>query len=345
MSALALLIVAVGGVGSYLTLNRQTGSQTITVTPLLTTAETTETAVRPSRPVEWITIRDAKPINYYLLLLESNGTQPYVQLAKELRKSPDLTNSTAVAKITYLALNATNPEIKEAFELMMNGETPDPRDFTYSVPTWNTELQVLYWLATQNGFKKDDTLALAIAMANGIWITVGEKGVAEAARKDMIDLLTYLREVDELQEEKKHCGLEDLPLEAKICLSWTGGYSTSGGRLYELKRYATRRLPLQGYLWNTVSLETLRKMRELSEKNEWISSDVDRSVASIEGYFYFGRDRRWIYTGHEENTMEVDGQTVVNHDMNNVDLVFRHHLENGKGIGDCGDESGLVAAF
>jgi hypothetical protein len=54
---------------------------------------------------------------------------------------------------------------------MMKGGTPDPMDFTYPVPAYNTELQVLYWLACQNEFKRDDTLALAIdrKVVEDIW--------------------------------------------------------------------------------------------------------------------------------------------------------------------------------
>jgi len=54
-------------------------------------------------------------------------------LAKELRKIPDLKNATAVAKIVYLALNATNPEVREAFQLVIKGGTPDPSGFGYRV--------------------------------------------------------------------------------------------------------------------------------------------------------------------------------------------------------------------
>jgi len=55
-----------------------------------------------------------------------------VKLAEELRKLPDLANASAVAKITWLALNATNPEVKEASELMIKGRTPDLRDYKVS---------------------------------------------------------------------------------------------------------------------------------------------------------------------------------------------------------------------
>jgi hypothetical protein len=122
----------------------------------------------------WSNVTAAKPVSYYISLLKSAGVQPYVELGWELQALPDATNATTVAKITYLALNATNPEVKEAFQLMMNGGTPNQGDFKYTVPSWNTQLEVLYWLATQNNIKKDDALALAVAMSNGIWVAIGD---------------------------------------------------------------------------------------------------------------------------------------------------------------------------
>jgi hypothetical protein len=93
------------------------------------TSSTVTSSTTLAETVQWINVSGNHPISYYLKLLESNGTEPYVQLATELQKIPDLTNATA-AKITYLALNASNPEVKEAFELMMKGGTPDPKDLT-----------------------------------------------------------------------------------------------------------------------------------------------------------------------------------------------------------------------
>jgi hypothetical protein len=93
-------------------------SQTVTLT-WTSSALTSSTTL--AETVHWINVTATKPVSYYLGFLESNRTEPYVSLARELRKLPDLTNATAVAKITYLALNATNPEVKEALQLMMKG--------------------------------------------------------------------------------------------------------------------------------------------------------------------------------------------------------------------------------
>jgi len=127
-------------------------------------------------------------------------------------------------------------------------------------------------------------------------------------------------------------------------LAWTGGYSASGGRPYPLDLYKDKKLPLRGYLWDTVSVETLERMRDLMETKGWIVASVDTTIASVERYLYFST--HWNYTGNTETDyIEVDGERVLIHDMNNVDFTFDYFLENDKAFGDCGDESGLVDGF
>jgi hypothetical protein len=118
-------------------------------------------------------------------------------------------------------LNATNAEVKEAFELMIKGGIPDPGDFTYSVPRYNTQLQVLYWLACQNNFKRDDTLALHVAMSNGLWLTIGDQYVRDDVRKYASDLLAFFTEANEPQKRRGQYLLEGYRLEAKMALTWT----------------------------------------------------------------------------------------------------------------------------
>ena len=304
-----------------------------------------------------VSVSATQSVSYYLGLLEANGTAPYVQLAGELRKLPDLTNATAVAKITYLALNSTNPEVREAFELIMKGGTPDPRDFTYTVPKYNTELQVLYWLALQNEFKKDDTLALAIAMVNGLWVTMGVNQVGEAVKIDTSDLLAFFRETNELQKQAGYYQLENHPLEAKLALAWTGNECAAGfgeNRPHRLFDYTDKSLTLNAYRWNVVEVETLRQMRKLMVGNGWIANSVDRTVANLEYYFYFNSgltsSTHWNYTnpvrpGAKEEYIVIDGERVLNHGHQNVDFVFRYYLEHNMGIGSCSDEEAFIDSW
>jgi hypothetical protein len=300
-----------------------------------------------STPTLWSNVTATKPASYYLGLLESNRTEPYVQLAKELRMLPDLTNATAVAKITYLALNATNPKVKEAFQLMMNGGTPDPTDFQYPVPQYNTELQVLYWLACQNEFKKDDTLALAIAMVNGLWVTMGNEQVSQAVYNDTSQLLRFFRETNELQESRGYFLLEDYPLEAKVALAWTGGLSMQWqGPLGQpkipmrLEYYRDLRIPLVVYEKDTVSVSTLRHMREIAETNGWWSKGANNSIADMEELLLPGGSH-WVFATFPGLILDENGLDA----STDANWQFNRYSDGLWPEGDCGTQTVLVNAW
>jgi hypothetical protein len=346
------VVVGLAGVGSYFSFNKPAAPYLVTSTSSGTTVtsgtQTTssETGSATVVPVEWVTVGQVRSIDYYLSLLESNGTAPYVQLASELRNLPDMQNATAVAQITYLALNATNPEVKEAFQLMKNGGTPSQSDYSYPVPTYNTELEILYWLACQNAFKKDDTLALAIAMSNGIWVSMGTSQVRLQVRKDTSDLLVFYRETNMLQEQRGYPQLENYPLEAKIGLGWTGSLSMHWmGDRTQLKYPASlvfwkeEQLPPMVYEKDTVSVETLRKMRDLAIARDWWQKDVNLSIGTIEEYFYF-TPGNWQYATFPNI---VDSQGIDS--TLDVDWQFNRYLNGSIPLGDCGTETAWMDAW
>lgn len=290
----------------------------------------------------------------------------YPELLQELVKLPELRemdeeDNEAIEDIAYLALLSANPEVKEAFQIMIKGGTPDPKDFRYPVPNHNTELQVLYWLAEQNEFKKDDTLALAIAMAHGLWLTMGDDEVKKTVKRDVNDLLNFLRETNEMQKARGYSQLEDYPLEAKVYLSWRGNDLGRGGHIhyglmsggprhpdavnihifYENER---RRVNLSEYNWNNVSIDTLIEMREYMDKGAWLHKATETVVRNLEDYFFF-YPGYWIFTEPSDAWLTYKGEKTVNHNMNNANLEFEHFLEFGKGIGVCDDEMTLVDAF
>jgi hypothetical protein len=364
--ALALIAVIVAAGAGYWLLTPKipnelttTVQQTSLLTPLERSQASTEstilaspTAVASTSTVAtaetlWINVTASEPLNYYLSLLESNGTQPYVQLATELRKLPDLTNATAVGMITYLSLNATNPEVKEAFQLMMKGGTPSPSDFQYSVPSYNTELQVLYWLACQNEFKRDDTLALAIAMVNGLWVTMGNEQVRQAVYNDTTQLLRFFRETNDLQESRGYFRLEDYPLEAKVALAWTGGLSMQWqGPLGQpkiplrLEYYQSLRIPIVVYEKDTVSINTLRHMREIAETNGWWSKDANNDIANMEEYLLPGGPH-WVFATFPELILDDSGLDA----SMDANWQFNRYLDGLWPKGDCGTQTVLVNAW
>jgi len=332
---------------------------TIQVTPAVTTVTGSQTVVTPVRPTEWIKIGQVKPIGYYLSLLESNGTQPCIQLAKELTKLPDLTNATAVAKITYLVLNDSNSEVREALELMLKGGTPDPRDFAYSVPSWNTELQVLYWLACRNEFKKDDTLALAIAMVNGLWVTMGDEEVKEVLKNEANLFLNFFRDTNDFQSKMGWPPLEQYSLDAKILLVWTGDNALKVGHgphtevgaeaPHSIFEYTTRRVHLKAYRWNNVDTATLRRMQTVMLQRQWVASTIQSTYQKVEEYFLPSRSNpNWYYTATPDRRgqlVTVDGELVTPYVIHNARFLFEYFLETGMGFGVCDDQATLVSAF
>jgi len=330
--------------------SRATSSQSTASTRISSTTLTSETGL-------WINVSATQPVSYYLGLLESTGAEPYVSLARELRELPDSSNATAVAQIVYLALNATissrpsGPEVKEALELIIKGGTPSRSDFSYAVPSYNTELEVLYWLASSTQFKRDDTLALAIAMSNGFWVTVGDDQVRNAVKNDTSSLLAFLRETDAHQESMGYFRLEDLPLEAKIALAWTGGDTGTHGShaitgpqtKHDCKRV---KLDLTGYRWDNVNVETLRQMRDHMKQKGWITKNIDQTVANVEEYFFFsGKPQHYKFNQSWDVKVQVGGETVPARNMNNANFNFRYYLEHGYAIGVCEDEMTLVSGF
>jgi hypothetical protein len=339
--ALVLVAVVVAGGFGYWLLAPKMPSENMTYTTqqtssLLSSVQTSQSSISStvvtssSETTLWINVNGTKPVSYYLGLLESNGIQPYVQLARELRKIPDVSNATAVAKIAYLALNATNPEVKEAFQLMMRGGTPDTRDFTYTVPSWNTELQVLYWLALHNAFKQDDTLALSIAMVNGLWVTIGDNQVTEAVKKDTSDLLAFFRETNELQKQRGYYQLEGYPLEAKVVLAWTGGQSVDVAKEYAASLYLRERYPLDAYNWCVTNLHTLRGMRDLMVNKGWWEKESGKTVKNIADYFWYDGSH-WTYSLSKDRSKTVVANDVQmsNWMYGSTNYVFQQYSQNG----------------
>ena len=239
-------------------------------------------------------------------------------------------------------------------ELMLKGGTPDPGDFAYSVPRYNTELQVLYWLACQNEFKKDDALSLAIALVNGAWLAMGDEQVRSAVQRDTRDWLTYLRETNELQEQRGYHSLEGYPLEAKLCLVdsfnthpflWPGDYLL--WQDYVQWGYVNhRRLDLPGYEYNTLNVTTLRRMREVMDEKGWIASDVKKTIENLAEYFYFNLAPLGSHSAGSTNLVYVywyvKPYTIQ---RRNVDSIFSNFTRTQKLYGGCVEETELIRGF
>jgi hypothetical protein len=365
LGIIVLVIIAVASFGSFQFWNKPTGQNTTSALSTssfqIATSISTETSSSASTtsisypPIQWITIENVQSIGYYESLLVTNGTQPYQLLGQQLRQIPNLTNATAVAQIAYLALNASNPEVKEAFQLMLNGGTPVQEDYAYAVPYYNTELEVLYWLACQNQFKKDDTLALAIAMDNGIWVSMGDADVVAAVRNDTSDLLRFYRETNQLQQQSGHYPLENYPLEAKIMLGWTGGESPDAAKSHALSLFLGKELDLRSYHWDFTSVETYREMQRFMMNTTLFANSVNLPLLSksafttldnLNAYFQYDGPH-WVYTLHggPSGTVVVDGESMSNWEYGSTNYCFAQFLGTGKVYGTSYDHLPFIESL
>jgi len=243
-------------------------------------------------------------------------------------------------------------EIYEAFELMLKGGTPNQSDFKYHIPNWNTELQVLYWLGKQNEFKLNDTLAQAIAMVNGLWVTMGDNEVRQAVYKDTNDLLNFFRETNEIQKARGYYQLENYPLEAKVCFAYTSSIGTIDGP-HSMWKFVEKHAIQKDYCWVRYGVDVLQKMREIALEKGWVERSVDLTVKNLEEYFYFsGAARHWKYStrmgdvpGVTESLIEINGEQVPDHGIYNLRFYLELYQKTGRGIGDCGDETYLMEAW
>jgi len=294
-------------------------------------------------------VLDRWPPKYYLPLvakeypvalarLENGG---YGSLAVQLRVLPEIadgvttTEMEALEDIVALAVDATDPEVGEALDLMVSGGMGD--DLVGYGPGWNTQLEILFWLAQQNEFRPNDTLALAVAMSNGIWVAMGDDQVDQTVRTDAGDLLSFHR--------THNPQVEDYPFEALLALAWRGNYSVSPGRepnhlsnLYVHSGFG----PLV-YNWNTP--DDLEPYRDWRTRRWFVLGSTAEVVSFLERWLYwhdFGV--HWAYASGDDIIL-VDGYPHVNHDIGNPDFTLTDLLEDDVAVGDCGDETTIVSAL
>ena len=300
----------------------------------------------------------------------------YSELANELRKLPEFHQDTqesklAVQRIATLALQSDDPQVKNAFGIMLRGGTPNPSDFHYltyfRVPTWNTELQVLHWLAEQTEFKKNDTLALAVAMAHGVFLSLSNDDLlGKAVYDDVQSFLSFLRTLNDYQVSSNLTPLESYPLEAKLALAWrandwgrfgrvfyTLGNNPCPGATYETStpanihnfhEYSTRPMNLKDYKFNTVSMNTLTEMSEYV-KTQWggyLDAQTIRNI--VHDDWVYAHD----YPGYKapcENWVNIDGEKTRPTNICNPNYVWALFKNTGKGYGVSDDSNAFTDAL
>jgi len=143
--------------------------------------------------------------------------------------------------------------------------------------------------------------------------------------------------------------LEDYPLEAKVALACTGNQTPVFAKTHALSFFMDKRLDMKSYNWNTVSINTLSKMREIAGEKRWLNKEVGKTIGNIEYYFYFNKgysnSTHWEYTGYAPQWIVVDGERVGNSRLGNMDYLFSFFIREDKAFGGCSDEAAFINAW
>jgi len=241
----------------------------------------------------------------------------YPQLADEWTKLPGFNNLSiqnveVTEDLACLLLTASITEVKEALEKILTLGSNDALSEPFKIGwtmlknerltkgyDWNTQLLCVRWLAEQNEFHKNDTLALAIAISNGIWILAGNEEVRRNVYQDINEELNFFRETQEIQKARGWYPLSSYPLEAKVMLTdrWNFFFHHPEAQ-QRLKKYflpnlfKARKINVEEYRYATIEIKTLREMREYALNHpELLDPNPVETLLKIENYFV---EPRWL---------------------------------------------------
>ena len=123
-----------------------------------------------------------KEVNYsnFTSLLEDFNDLP------EIKDGVDLKERNAKERILFL-LRGNEPEIERAFEVLQKYGRPS--NFTnYEFPAYNTQLEVLLWLAEEREISDYDRIALAIALDYGAVLAISDEEVEKELKDYVVNL-------------------------------------------------------------------------------------------------------------------------------------------------------------
>jgi len=275
----------------------------------------------------------------------------------EIKDGFDLKERNAKGRILFL-LRSDDPEIEKAFEIMQKYGRPS--NFTsYDFPMYNTQLEVLFWLAEEREICDYDRIALAIALDYGTVLAISEEGVRKELKDYVVEMYDYYVETDALVP----WDIRAYPLEADIALVWGANginhplfferanqypeetkYSKIGiPNYYDLNwivAFRDEKMNEEDFDWLFVDVETLREIREFlmhdmfSEgKGLRVNGVSERVDSMLCGSLEYHTDK----PSADVTYIEVEGRITPGCGLSNPDWQWKYFKEEGSIVGNCRD--------
>lgn len=300
-------------------------------------------------------IIETSPPNQHLKLLTDD-----LQRLPELKGNVSQSEVEAVKEIRRLILSS-DPEVQKGLWIISRYGVPFKAGRftpTYRIPDYNTQLQILFWLAQDRGVEGDySRVAVALAIDYGIVLTYGDDEVDCRVRSYVAEIYDYIRETDRILEEK---GLgwraKDYPLEADILLCWgacgmryptfyryVGDYPGSPWEHFWYQEFRERPMHIDDFEWLFIKPETLREMREWLFENRFVSRDLDETADKIDVYADSHVKFCTYNLGEPPTYVEVGGRITPGYRIANPNLQWRSLRDSGWFLGDCEDTAHMDA--
>nr|WP_321430973.1 hypothetical protein [uncultured Methanolobus sp.] len=305
---------------------------------------------------------------------DQTNVSGFLSLKNDLENLPEVIDGISpeenIAKERiFILYESEDPEVKQAFGIMEEYGVP-VHTFNYRMPDYNTQLEILFWLAEKRDITTHKRLASAIALDYGAVLSICEDDVKEDLKIYVLAMYDYFIETGEIVS----LDTEKYSLESNIALVW-GADSISSPYFFEAENqypegttygdinsiyspiypdwavtFCYRQMNLEDFEWYFVETDTLEEMREflLSEKfsTENVSgSDFENIADSIDVMLSSSLEYYGDYLSAELNYIPVDGKITPGCGISNPDWQWEYFRNNGHIIGCCRDVACMDTFF
>jgi hypothetical protein len=296
--------------------------------------------------------------------LEPSSNSNFTLLIEDLNNLPELKDRVdfkeqSARREVLLLMESDDPEIAKGFMVMqLYGK---PSNFTsYEFPPYNTQLEVLFWLAEARELSEYGRIALAIALDYGAVLGISNEAVRDDLKDYVVALYDYFVETNGLVPWE----MEKYPLEADVALAWGANginhplffetknqypegttYSEIGiTDYYELtwiEVFSEEKMNEKDFDWLFVDVSTLKEMRAFLLQEQFCEGLEDFRVDSIAEDVDTLLSYSLVY--HTDNPtaevsyIEVGGELTPGCGLSNPDWQWAHFKEKGSIIGNCRD--------
>ena len=264
----------------------------------------------------------------------------------ELEKRKLLSPEGLVGIQALISMAATDFEIAKGLHLIGNFGHPNVDIFSYSVPSYNTQLYLLGQLVELGIPVGYEVAAVAAALDYGTLWSIADNDLRLVIAQYAHDIIAYQNQTDVIMKPYNiPKQAKQLPLEAQIGLVWgaPGNYYALTEEEGATKQYmfwkgyreifSTRPMSVSDFEFLFTEIGTLIEMRKYILANGLFKLNAEAFSCEISKFWY--RDN--LIYNYTPAIIEVEGRMIYNSYICNMDWQWNRFKNKGKFTGGSGD--------